>query len=32
VMEGERQTIKDAGQTIEVIPASEWLSNSQNYR
>ena len=32
VMEGERQTINEGGQTIEIIPASEWLCNGKNYR
>ena len=32
VMEGDRQTITEKGEIIEVIPASEWLCNGNDYR
>lgn len=32
VMEGEQRTIQEGDKNIEVIPASEWLCNGQNYR
>lgn len=32
VMEGNRQTITEKDETIEVIPASEWLCNGNDYR
>ena len=31
VMEGERMTLRESGETIEVIPASEWLCNQKKY-
>lgn len=32
VMEGERTTIYEGGETIEVIPASDWLCNQERYK
>lgn len=32
VLEGARQTINVSGETIEVVPAAEWLCNGETYR
>lgn len=32
IMEGSRQTLTMDNETVEVIPAAEWLSNGQSYR
>jgi len=32
VMEGSRQTMTEEGETVEVIPAAEWLCNGGSYR
>ena len=31
VLEGDRSTIRQGGETIEVIPASDWLCNQERY-